>query len=104
MAVPSLLSNGGHRFEEILFQYRHEWKKLSSVVYRVEDGDSKDGRFRSVERGDGERRGSKDGREARLSIELSRDNRFETLGKKRGVISWKLYPRGGKGRAIIYLS
>lgn len=40
----------------------------------------------------------------RLSIELSRDNRFETLGKKRGAISWKLYPRGGKGRAIIYLS
>lgn len=66
-------------------------------MYRVEDGDSKDGRFRSVERGE-------DGREARLSIELSRDNRFETLGKKRGVISWKLYPRGGKGRAIIYLS
>lgn len=76
-------------------------------MYRVEDGDSKDGRFRSVERGDGERRGMKglrDGREARLSIELSRNNRFETLGKKRGVISWKLYPRGGKGRAIIYLS
>lgn len=104
MAVPSLLSNGGRRFEEILFQYRHEWKKLSSVVYRVEDGDSKDGRFRSVETGDGERRGLRDGREARLSIELSRDNRFETLGKKRGVISWKLYPRGRKGRAIIYLS